>query len=73
MPFDWATFGLEILNFLVLVWLLARFLYRPIIGAIAKRKAEIADTVAVGGRRHRVDPRLAFGRNGRLARLVRRQ
>src|SRR6476620_1671203 len=47
MPFDWATFGLEILNFLVLVWLLARFLYRPIIGAIAKRKAEIADTVAV--------------------------
>jgi hypothetical protein len=47
MPFDWATFGLEILNFLVLVWLLARFLYRPIIGAIARRKAEIADTVAV--------------------------
>jgi F-type H+-transporting ATPase subunit b len=38
---DWTTFALEIVNFLVLVWLLARFLYRPVAQAIAERRAQI--------------------------------
>ena len=46
MEFDWTTFALEVVNFLVLVWLLQRFLYKPVASAIAKRKAEIENTLA---------------------------
>lgn len=41
MELDWTTFILEILNFLVLVWLLKRFLYKPVLNALAQRKADI--------------------------------
>ncbi|HEX9756500.1 MAG TPA: F0F1 ATP synthase subunit delta [Nitrospiria bacterium] len=39
MEWNWTTFILEILNFLVLVWLLKRFLYVPVLNIIAKRKS----------------------------------
>lgn len=39
MHFDPWTLGLQAANFLVLVWLLHRFLYRPVLGIIAARKA----------------------------------
>lgn len=42
MSIDWITVGAQIVNFLVLVWLLKRFLYRPILDGIAAREAEIA-------------------------------
>jgi F-type H+-transporting ATPase subunit b len=42
---SWPTFILEIVNFLVLVWILKRFLYRPILQAIAQRKALIEKTL----------------------------
>lgn len=45
---DWTTFALEIVNFLVLLWLLKRFLYRPISEAIARRRAEIEQTLNEG-------------------------
>ena len=45
MEFNWTTFALEILNFLVLIWILQRFLYKPVLGAIARRKAAIDKTV----------------------------
>lgn len=38
MQFDWTTFALEILNFLVLLWILTRFLYRPVLGVIDARR-----------------------------------
>ncbi|MCP9473305.1 MAG: F0F1 ATP synthase subunit delta [Nitrospira sp.] len=38
MELDWSTFGLQVLNFLVLVWLLKRFLYKPIFTVIADRR-----------------------------------
>ena len=41
MSFDPWTIGLEVVNFLVLVWLLERLLYRPVLGVIARRQAEI--------------------------------
>lgn len=41
MQFDWTTFGLEILNFAVLVWLLKRFFYRPVGAAIELRRHQI--------------------------------
>jgi F0F1-type ATP synthase membrane subunit b/b' len=34
----WWTFGLQIVNFLALVWLLRRFLYRPVLATIAERR-----------------------------------
>lgn len=42
MSIDWITVGAQVLNFLVLVWLLKRFLYRPILDGIDAREAEIA-------------------------------
>jgi F-type H+-transporting ATPase subunit b len=41
MSFDLWTIGLEVVNFLVLVWLLERLLYRPVLGIIGRRQAEI--------------------------------
>lgn len=41
MELDWVTFALEIVNFLVLIWVLQRFLYKPVLAAIARRKAAI--------------------------------
>lgn len=46
MEFDWTTFALEVLNFLVLVWLLMRFFYRPVLSVIEARRAETAKTIA---------------------------
>lgn len=42
MELDWTTFILEIINFLVLVWILRRFLYRPVMKVVAERRAVIA-------------------------------
>ncbi|MCP4782812.1 MAG: hypothetical protein GY903_15370 [Fuerstiella sp.] len=42
MTIDWFTFTAQIVNFLVLVWLLKRFLYAPIVNAMAQREARIA-------------------------------
>jgi len=42
MLFDWFTVGAQTLNFLVLVWLMKRFLYKPILDAIDAREKRIA-------------------------------
>ncbi len=41
MGFHWWTFTLQTVNFAVLVWLLHRFLYRPVLKIIAERKEQI--------------------------------
>lgn len=41
MQLDWSTFILEIVNFLILVWVLSRFFYRPVMNIIARRREEI--------------------------------
>jgi F-type H+-transporting ATPase subunit b len=41
MSIDWITVAAQIANFLVLIWLLKRFLYRPILDGIDAREAEI--------------------------------
>jgi len=43
MELSWSTFLLEIINFLVLVWILKHFLYQPVLKVIAKRRGEIDD------------------------------
>jgi len=45
MELDWSTFILEIVNFLVLIWLLAHFFYKPVMKIIAERKQDIQDTL----------------------------
>ena len=45
MLIDWFTVGAQIVNFLVLVWLLKRFLYRPVLAAIDKRERNIRDAI----------------------------
>jgi F-type H+-transporting ATPase subunit b len=39
--FDWSTFLLQTINFAVLVWLLHRFLYKPVLRLVDARRAEI--------------------------------
>ncbi|SDJ38429.1 hypothetical protein [Lutimaribacter saemankumensis] len=46
MEIDWLTVAAQIINFLVLVWLLQRFLYRPITDAMARREERIATRLA---------------------------
>lgn len=45
MEFNWTTFALEILNFLVLVWILTHFLYRPVRNALDQRKTAIEASI----------------------------
>lgn len=42
MTFSWWTFSLQTANFLILVWLLQRFLFKPVKSIVAKRKAEVS-------------------------------
>jgi F-type H+-transporting ATPase subunit b len=50
MLIDWFTVCAQALNFLVLVWLMKRFLYKPVLNAIDTREkmvaAELADAAA---------------------------
>lgn len=46
MLIDWFTVGAQTLNFLILVWLLKRFLYTPILHAIDAREKRIATELA---------------------------
>jgi len=46
MLIDWFTVGAQALNFVILVWLLKRFLYRPILDAIDARERGIARQLA---------------------------
>ena len=42
MNFSWWTFALQAANFLILIWLLQRFLFKPVKAIVAQRKAEIS-------------------------------
>jgi F-type H+-transporting ATPase subunit b len=46
MIIDWFTVGAQALNFVILVWLLKRFLYKPILDAIDAREKRIAAELA---------------------------
>lgn len=51
MEFDWITVAAQIVNFLVLVWILQRLLYRPVTRAMARRREAIRDRFAEAERR----------------------
>jgi len=46
LELNWSTFVLEILNFLVLIWILKRFLYKPVLAVIARRREDIEKSLA---------------------------
>ena len=46
MLIDWFTIAAQVLNFLILVWLMKRFLYKPILDAIDAREERIAAKIA---------------------------
>ena len=46
MLIDWFTVGAQALNFLILVWLLKRYLYKPVLDAISARERRIAMQLA---------------------------
>ena len=50
MSIDWITVAAQIANFLVLVWLLKRFLYRPILDGIDARERQITERMEEAGR-----------------------
>jgi F-type H+-transporting ATPase subunit b len=43
---DWFTVGAQALNFIILVWLLQRFLYKPVLAAVDARETAIAARLA---------------------------
>src|SRR5271170_4570447 len=49
MLIDWFTVCAQALNFLILVWLMKRFLYKPILHAIDEREKRIATELADAG------------------------
>src|SRR5271165_6714309 len=46
MLIDWFTVGAQAINFIILVWLLKRFLYKPILDALDAREKRIAAELA---------------------------
>jgi F-type H+-transporting ATPase subunit b len=46
MVIDWFTAGAQVINFVILVWLMKRFLYKPILNAIDAREKRIARELA---------------------------
>jgi F-type H+-transporting ATPase subunit b len=41
LELNWSTFLLEIINFLILVWILKHFFYKPVLNVIARRRRSI--------------------------------
>lgn len=46
MQIDWTTLVLEVVNFLALVWILKRFLYKPVMETLAARQARVEGKLA---------------------------
>lgn len=51
MQIDWLTVSAQIVNFLVLVWLLKRFLYGPLMKAMREREQHIENTLALAAQK----------------------
>jgi F-type H+-transporting ATPase subunit b len=50
---DWLIVAAQVLNFLLLVWLLKRFLYRPVLAAMARRQQHIGERLQAAEARER--------------------
>lgn len=70
MDFDWTTVILEILNFLVLIWLLKRFFYKPVLAVIEQRRAASEQIIAAAAAQRQAAEALKSDYEQRLARTV---
>jgi F-type H+-transporting ATPase subunit b len=64
---SWSTFVLELVNFVVLIWILKRFLYGPILDIIARRRAKIEQELADAAKMQADAAELQKRYEGRLA------
>ncbi len=53
MLIDWFTVGAQIVNFFILIYLLKRFLYKPVLKAMDERERKIADNLQQAERSRR--------------------
>ena len=67
MELNWTTFILEIINFLVLIWLLKRFLYKPVSQAIEKRRQAIEEDLASAREKNELAQQLLAQQQQQLA------
>ncbi len=70
MEFDWTTVILEMLNFLVLIWLSKRFFYRPVQAVIEKRRAASEKIITDAEAQHRAADALKGDYEQRLAQFA---
>lgn len=66
MELDWTTAVLQVINFLVLVWILKRFLYQPVLDVVERRRASVEDTLAEAAKREEGAEELRRQFEGRL-------
>lgn len=59
MQIDWITVSAQIVNFLLLIWLLKRFLYAPVMRAMERREQRIAERLNEARERERAADRAA--------------
>jgi F-type H+-transporting ATPase subunit b len=66
LELSWSTFLLEIINFLVLVWILTHFLYKPVLDVIERRRSGIENQLAEARDLHEEADNLKAGYENRL-------
>lgn len=69
MQIDWLTVGAQWINFLILMWLLQRFLYKPIVRAMDKRQQAIAANMAEAAEKAQAAEQLADNYRNKLSEL----
>lgn len=73
MEINWLTIGAQVVNFLILVWLLKHFLYGPIISAMDGREARIAERMREADEKSETADESAREYRRRLQELEQRQ
>ncbi|MCF7989609.1 MAG: hypothetical protein K9M02_04115 [Thiohalocapsa sp.] len=73
MQIDWLTVAAQIVNFLILVYLLKRFLYKPVTNAMARREERIADRLEESREREAAAERERERLHERMERLEERR
>lgn len=71
MQIDWLTVAAQAVNFLILVFLLKKFLYGPVIAAMDRREARIAARLSEAAEREALAGRAEKDYEGRLRELER--
>ena len=66
MELNWSTVILEIVNFLILVWILKHFLYRPVLRVIEQRRTGIEATLKEAKQREEAAEKLRTQFENRL-------